>query len=216
MNVQNNMPNHCPLCSNPSTIFYQFEKRLYHQCNNCYGIFVDKALIPNRETEMLRYQKHDNDIEDEGYQKFVSPITSAIMNDFTQNHKGLDFGAGTGPVISKILKENNFLIMQYDPFFHNYPNLLESQYDYIAACEVIEHFHDPKKDFKLLKNLLHQDGKLYCMTNIYNENIDFHTWDYMSDFTHVFIYHKKTIYWIKEEFGFSDVTINDRLITYSN
>lgn len=45
---------------------------------------------------MLRYQKHNNDIEDDGYQKFVAPITTAIMKDFTQNHKGLDFGAGTG------------------------------------------------------------------------------------------------------------------------
>ena len=54
------------------------------------------------------------------------------------------------------------------------------------------------------------------MTNIYNENIDFHNWDYKNDLTHVFIYYKKTIQWIKEEFGFLDVTIEDRLITYSN
>ena len=118
------MTNLCPLCKSTGTVFYQFKKRLYHQCNNCSGIFVDKTLIPNREEEMLRYQKHDNNIEDVGYQKFVSPITSAIMNDFTQNHKGLDFGAGTGPVISKILKDNGFQIKLYDPFFHNYPNLL--------------------------------------------------------------------------------------------
>ena len=138
------------------------------------------------------------------------------MRDFTKDHKGLDFGAGTGPVISKILKDNSFNIKLYDPFFHNYPNLLEKQYDYIAACEVIEHFHNPKKEFSLLRNLLGQDGKLYCMTNVYNENIDFNTWDYKNDFTHVFIYHKNTILYINEEFGFSGITIDDRLITYSN
>lgn len=116
---------------------------------------------------MLRYQKHNNDIEDDGYQQFVSPITLAIMRDFTQNHKGLDFGAGIGPVIFKILKDQGYMIRLYDPFFHNYPNLLKAQYDYIAVCEVIEHFHDPKKEFSLLKKLLRQNGKLYCMTNIY-------------------------------------------------
>ncbi|MFC1760167.1 methyltransferase domain-containing protein, partial [Candidatus Neomarinimicrobiota bacterium] len=140
----------------------------------------------------------------------------AIMKVFSADHKGLDFGAGTGPVISKILEDNKFQIKQYDPFFYNLPSLLESQYDYIAACEVIEHFHEPKKEFSLLKDLLLQNGKLYCMTNLYNENIDFHNWDYKSDITHVFIYQKKTIEWIKEEFGFSDVTIKERLITYSN
>jgi SAM-dependent methyltransferase len=214
--VENNIKNHCPLCNSGSTVFYKFKKQLYHQCNNCFGIFVDEKLLLDKEAEMLRYKKHNNDIEDEGYQKFVSPITSAILRDFNQKHKGLDFGAGTGPIISKILKDNDFQISQYDPFFHNYPLLLEEKYDYIAACEVIEHFHEPKKEFSLLKQLLLQNGKLYCMTNIYNENIDFHNWDYKSDITHVFIYQKKTIEWIKEEFGFSDVTIKDRLITYSN
>ena len=210
------MTNLCPLCNSASTVFYQFEKQLYHQCVNCYGVFVDKKLLPGRELEILRYTKHNNDVEDEGYQEFVSPITSAIMGDFTKNTKGLDFGAGIGPVISKILKENGYLIKLYDPFFHNYPNLLEKQYDYIAACEVIEHFHDPKKDFKLLKNLLRQNGKLYCMTNIYDESIDFHNWEYKNDLTHIFFYHKKTIHWIKKKFGFSSVTIDGRLITYSN
>ena len=210
------MTNLCPLCNSPSIVFYQYNKRLYHQCGNCFGIFVDKNLILSREAEMLRYQKHNNNIDDDGYQKFVSPITSAILRNFTNNHRGLDFGAGTGPVISKILKDNDFQIMQYDPLFHNYPDLLKAQYDYIACCEVIEHFHDPKKEFSLLKKLLVPNGKLYCMTNIYNENIDFHNWDYISDPTHIFIYHKKTIHYIKEKFGFSNVTIDGRLITYFN
>jgi hypothetical protein len=214
--MQNNPTSQCPLCNGISSHFYQYKQQQYYQCSNCFGIFVDKKRLPGSETELLRYQKHNNNINDYRYQKFVSPITSAIMRDFTQNDTGLDFGAGTGPVISKILKDNSFNIKLYDPFFHNYPNLLEKQYDYIAACEVIEHFHNPKKEFSLLRNLLCQDGKLYCMTNVYNENIDFHTWDYKNDFTHVFIYHKNTILYIKEEFGFSDVTIKDRLITYSN
>jgi SAM-dependent methyltransferase len=214
--LRNNTTDLCPLCNRPSTVFYQYKDRLFHQCSNCYGIVIDKALIPSRDAEMLRYQKHNNNIEDAGYQKFVAPITSAIMRDFTQNHKGLDFGAGTGPVISKILKDSGYLIKLYDPFFHNYPNLLGSQYDYIAACEVIEHFHDPRKEFSLLKKLLYKNGKLYCMTNLYNESIDFQNWDYKSDITHVFFYHEKTIQWIKKEFGFSSVTIDGRLIIYSN
>ncbi len=216
MNGQNNLTNACPLCNNVGTVFYRYKKLLYYRCDNCYGIFIDKKLLPDRETEMLRYKQHNNNVEDDGYQKFVSPITSAIMRDFTKNHKGLDFGAGTGPIISKTLKDTDYLIKQYDPFFHNYTNLLQDKYDYIACCEVIEHFHDPKKEFSLLKKLLLKNGSLYCMTNIYDESINFHKWDYKNDPTHVFIYYKKTIHWIKEEYGFSNVKIEGRLITYFN
>lgn len=210
------MTNYCPLCNKTAVIFYQNHTQLYYQCNNCYGIFVDKKQRLDKKAEMLCYQEHNNDIEDKKYQEFVSPITSAIMRDFTQNNKGLDFGAGTGPVISKVLSDNDFQVVQFDPFFHNYPDLLNAKYDYIACCEVMEHFHNPGKEFSLLRKLLHQNGKLYCMTEIYNENINFHKWYYKNDPTHIFIYHRKTIHWIKEEFGFLNVCIEDRLISYFN
>ena len=93
---------------------------------------------------------------------------------------------------------------------------MDEKYDYIACCEVIEHFYDPKKEFALLKKLLLKRGRLYCMTEIYDQNIDFGSWYYKNDPTHVFIYHKRTIDWINTEFSFSDVNINGRLITFFN
>jgi len=97
---------------------------------------------------------HNNDVNDSGYHKFVSPIVNAVLNDFLPEHKGLDFGAGTGPVISKLLTDRNYQIKQYDPYFFNLPELLQKKYDYIVCCEVIEHFYDPDKEFQLLKSLL--------------------------------------------------------------
>ena len=141
-------------------------------------------------------------------------FTSAILNEFLPADKGLDFGAGTGPVISKILKDNGFSIVQYDPFFHNYPNLLNDKYNFIACCEVIEHFYLPKQEFELLRNLLFSGGKLFCMTDLWDKSIDFHKWYYKNDQTHVFIYTKDTIRWIQKEIGFSSVTIDDRLLTF--
>ena len=110
----------------------------------------------------------------------------------------------------------NFKIKAYDPIFHKNPKLLDEKYDYIACCEVIEHFYNPKKEFALLKKLLLKGGRLYCMTEIYDQNIDFGSWYYKNDPTHVFIYQRKTIDWINTEFGFSDVNINGRLITFFN
>ena len=54
------------------------------------------------------------------------------------------------------------------------------------------------------------------MTDLYNENIDFHNWYYKNDPTHVFIYQMNTIHWLQQEFGFADVKIDGRLITFSN
>jgi hypothetical protein len=209
------MSHNCPLCDSPSKIFYQNDDT-YYKCETCYGIFVDEKSRPDTKSEKLRYEVHENNVEDKGYQKFVSPITSSILKNFTKDDKGLDFGAGTGPVISKVLQDNGFSILQYDPYFHNYPKLLEKKYDYIACCEVIEHFYNPKKEFKLLHDLLNENAKLYCMTDLYDESIDFASWYYKNDPTHVFFYSNKTIEWIKENFGFVACSIEKRLVTFVN
>lgn len=188
---------------------------MYYQCRHCRGIFLDQASRLDRETEKLRYLNHNNDVDDVGYQQFVSPITEAVIKDFKAEDKGLDFGAGTGPVISKILTDNNFTIRQYDPFFHPYPELLNDSYDFIVCCEVIEHFHIPCNEFSLLKKLLNEGGRLYCMTDIYHQQIDFHNWYYKNDPTHVFFYHQQSLQYIKDKFGFSAVNIEGRLITFS-
>lgn len=204
--------NICPLCQTTGKNFYQEN---YFECPTCSAIFKNRHQLPDATSEKQRYEVHNNDVNNLGYQKFASPITQAILTNFTQQHTGLDFGAGTGPVISKILLDKGYNIKQYDPFFHPYPNLLEQSYDYIACCEVIEHFFHPYKEFELLKKLLNPNGKLYCMTHIYDSSIVFDDWYYKNDSTHVFIYQKETIKWIKQRFNFSSVTIEGRLITFS-
>ncbi|HAH33245.1 MAG TPA: methyltransferase, partial [Flavobacteriaceae bacterium] len=68
--------------------------------------------------EKERYLSHQNDVEDSGFQKFVSPIVRAIKANHSPKDKGLDFGAGTGPVVSKLLEDLNYKMALYDPFFH--------------------------------------------------------------------------------------------------
>jgi len=205
----------CPLCATLSDIYLN-SNSIYYRCKECCGIFAHKRDLIDLESEKEVYLQHTNDVEDKNYQKFVSPITDVILKDFTPNSEGLDFGAGTGPVLSKVLEDNGFNIKQYDPFFHNYPKLLENRYDYIASCEVIEHFHNPYKEFKLLKNMLKPDAKLYLMTEIYNNGIDFASWYYKNDPTHIFFYSKESLLWIKNEFDFKSVSINKRLVIFEN
>lgn len=175
---------------------------------------MDPALWPDREAEQSRYLEHLNDVEDARFQQFVSPITQQVKQHYLAEHHGLDFGAGHAPVITHILNQLGFTIAAYDPLFFNDGALLEQQYDYICSCEVIEHFHHPAESFSLLRARLSSGGRLFCMTEIYHEGIDFHRWNYKNDPTHVFMYHRNTISYIADKYDFKKPFIEGRLIVW--
>lgn len=205
----------CLLCnSNQTTLYYQHNRR-FHKCETCGCVFIPKSQLPKSTDEKNRYLAHQNNIEDLGFQKFVSPILNAVLKDHTKDAKGLDFGAGTGPVITKLLVEKGYKLALYDPFFHPDRNVLDTTYNFIVCCEVIEHLHTPLKEFKLLKTLLQENGTLYCMTDLLPKKEAFANWYYKNDFTHVIFYTQKSLQWIKETVGFNHVSIEGRLIVFS-
>lgn len=205
----------CPLCNHSSVAFFTTKSHQYYSCDYCKGIFMSDDDLPILADEKNRYLEHNNDINDVRYQQFVMPIVQQVVDHYTPKHRGLDFGAGTGPVISKLLTDRSYQIVQYDPFFHNYPELLLDKYDYIVACEVIEHFHQPNLEFARLKEMLKPGGRLICMTTIYHPGIDFKTWYYKNDPTHVFFYHSDTLQFIQKTYGFSELQIFNNLIVLS-
>jgi len=207
------MEEKCPLCNTKSPMFYEDRQR-YCRCPECRAVFVVEEDLPQRDEERQRYEMHDIDTEDEGYRTFVSPITEAIQKDFTATHKGLDFGAGRSAIIAVVLRESGYDVLNYDPYFHNYPQYLQAEYDYISSCEVIEHFYKPYREFKRLREMLREGGRLYLMTDMYDER-DFASWYYKNDPTHVFLYTKETFAWIKEHFGFKKLEIEKRFIQFS-
>lgn len=204
----------CPLCNSTSTLFCEKPKHLFYKCDTCEGIFRPQHTFLTAEEEKAHYEKHNNDVFDERYQNFVSPIVNAVLQDFSPEAKGLDFGSGTGPVIAKMLTDKGYQVQNYDLFFANDVSLLNQKYDYVSCCEVMEHFHQPYKEFELLKSLLLPKGKLYCKTEVFNNQKPFENWYYKDDFTHVFIYQPKTLEWIKTEFHFSNVIIKEKLIVF--
>jgi 2-polyprenyl-3-methyl-5-hydroxy-6-metoxy-1,4-benzoquinol methylase len=113
-----------------------------------------------------------------------------------------------------MLTDQGYTINTFDPFFDNNPDTLELNYDYIVSCEVMEHFHQPYKEFSSLKKMLKEDGALFLKTDIYTDDIDFHAWYYKSDETHVIFYHPATLDWMKQEFGFQKLGIDGRHITF--
>ncbi|PKL44474.1 MAG: methyltransferase [Candidatus Riflebacteria bacterium HGW-Riflebacteria-2] len=202
----------CPLCGTASQNFF---RQQYFGCPECGGIFMIPHLRLSPAKEKARYETHNNDVTNPGYQKFVEPIVSAVLSDFSPEQRGLDFGAGPGPVISCLLHEKGFNIVQYDPFFADKPELLQQKYDYIVCCEVIEHFYQPAAEFRRLRELLVDGGRLFCMTMLYDEQIDFARWFYKNDETHVFFYRAQTLAWIERNLGFRNLQIKDRLIDFT-
>lgn len=203
----------CTLCDSKLT---DRVGQKYFACGTCDAKLMDRKFWSSKKQEKKHYESHNNDINDLRYQKFTSPISNYVLKNFTTDSLGLDFGSGTGPVISKVLKDSGYQIFQYDPFFAVDPAALQNQYDFIVSCEVIEHFYNPNKEFETLKKLLKPNGKLICMTLLYKEGIDFENWYYKNDPTHVFFYSEKTVDFIRNKFNFESFELfGDRMVVWN-
>lgn len=199
----------CPLCLTTAKFFRQFDNKVYYECPQCKAVFLDTKDQPKEQKELARYQLHQNDVHDLGYQNFVKPLVHAIQTDFSPHDEGLDFGCGPGPVATKLLRDKDYQMKVYDPYFFDIPENLDTKYDFIICCEVIEHFYQPRKEFAFLYDLLKPQGKLYAKTSLIDSKIKtyFDNWDYKNDPTHVFFYATETLNWIKNEFGFANLQL---------
>ena len=205
----------CPLCLNTSLDEYEtIASILYLQCVDCESVFKRPEDFPTPVEEKNRYLEHNNDVDNAGFQAFVSPIVNSVFKSIPKFAVGLDFGAGTGPVAAKLLEEKGYKVHLYDPFFHPNKDVLNTTYDFIICCEVIEHFHTPTNEFRLLRKLLKSGGSLFCMTDFLPHQSAFKNWYYKNDQTHVIFYSEKSVKWIQSNLGFSKVVIEDRLIVF--
>lgn len=204
------MKYNCPLCQeDTSRVYFNYQKSdkifKYLQCNNCLLIFMDKNTLLEPTVESLRYQHHKNDIRTSGYEKFLRELINPILEQVDKTSVGLDYGSGPYPMLSEIIKEDGYKIEIYDPFFANDKSKLVKSYDYITCCEVAEHFYNPNKEFKRLKNMLRINGILGIRTGILTKDINFESWYYKEDDTHVVFYTPESIKWICEHFHFQNI-----------
>lgn len=205
----------CSLCNCNTREFDVSNERVFVQCSSCKAILLLPEFFISPQEEKFRYSLHNNDVSDPRYIKFVNPIVDSIKKDFKPDALGLDFGCGTGPVITSELRKLGFEMNLYDPYFHPQKKVLEETYDFIVCCEVMEHFKDPLAEFRLLRFMLNDQAKLYCKTAIWDESIGFKDWHYKNDLTHVIFYNRETLKWIKENLNFSNLEVFDDHIVFS-
>ncbi len=213
-----NTTNLCPLCKTTSTEYYCSPKKRekYYSCPNCGGVFLAPFFLLSRDDEKTRYLKHQNSDVNNGYLEFIAPVVNYVMEATADTSLGLDFGSGPIPVISDLLRKRGRAINQFDLYFYPDELVLKQRYDYIMACEVVEHFREPFKEFANLRNMLKSDAFLVISTSLLEDQIDFSKWHYVRDPTHIFFYRIKTVEWIEREFKFkSSRILSNRLVVFN-
>jgi hypothetical protein len=194
----------CPLCLAADTAsFFEDDGRAYRACRGCDLRFLDPASRPTPEAERARYLLHQNDVHDPGYRAFVRPLFDAICGRVPPGAEGLDFGCGRASALGNMLSGAGYAVSGFDPFFAPDRASLARTYDFVAACEVIEHVFAPHAELERLRALLRPAGWLGLMTLLWTPDVDFARWHYRRDATHVAFYSPATFQWIAARFGFA-------------
>ena len=205
----------CLLCSTPAQLYHTHTKRnnqQYYRCPECHSVAMHPRHYLTREEEKARYLTHNNNIDDPDYQNFVRPVIRAVTTHTKIHYHGLDYGAGTGPVITKMLREKGYSMTTYDPFFIPNFEALNLTYDFIVCCEVAEHFHQPQLEFSRFSQILNPGGLLVIKTELLTPDIDFTRWYYINDPTHTLFYSYDGIRHILNQHNFMLLTISPRMV----
>lgn len=181
--------------------FLEDAARHYIRCCSCQLIFVPSIYWLNAEDERATYDLHENAADDQGYRRFLSRLTTPLLEKLPPQQHGLDFGCGPGPALPIIFEELGHHMDLYDPFYAENPSVFNATYDFICATEVVEHLRDPNQVFTTLFTLLRQGGWLGIMTKRVSDRYDFRNWHYIRDMTHICFYHRSTFVYIAQRFN---------------
>lgn len=192
----------CPLCMTrqENRVISGPDLRKYYLCAHCSLIFVDPCHFLSPEKEQQHYVTHENHLENEGYVRFLKQILDPMLPYLDSKMRGLDYGCGPGPTLSKLIKQHGIACDDYDPFFANVP--LHPPYDFMLATECLEHFHRPADEMKRISAWLKPGGLLGVMTEHWTHIEQLKSWYYAKDPTHVCFYHASTLDYLCQQFGF--------------
>jgi len=182
--------------------FFEDKVRRYLRCESCNLICVPTEFHLSIADEKSVYDLHENSPSDDGYRHFLKrlfePVNEIASKEFGKPSHGLDFGSGPGPTLSGMFEEAGHSMQTYDPFYANNESVLNQQYDFVTATEVIEHFRQPGTDLQKLWALVKPGGVLGLMTKLALDQDAFSRWHYKNDPTHVAFYSRETMAWLAQ------------------
>lgn len=200
----------CPLCGDDQSKLFSARKRRLTKCIQCHLVFSDPADRSSPDKLRERYLLHQNSIEDKGYCEFLSRAIDLAMPFLPSGARGLDYGCGPTPTLSKLLQARGYSVTDYDPLF--FGATLAGPYDFIFSTECFEHFDEPKHEITKIVKLLKPGGVLTIMTELWDAGTDFDSWHYTSDPTHVSFYAKETLATIAETFSLKQLASDGKRV----
>ena len=198
----------CPLCGTAEGRQFYRDSRDYYRCPVCYLVFVPPNQFLSPQEERAQYDQHENLPDDPRYRRFLGRLCDPLVERVAPNSCGLDFGAGPGPTLSVMLEEAGHSMEIFDPFYAPESKLLQRQYDFITATEVVEHLHHPRKELDRLWTCLKPSGLLGIMTKRVIDQEFFSSWHYKSELTHVCFFSMETFRWL-ETHWYAKMTVLD-------
>lgn len=206
----------CTLCLSQALNFFSDRKRQFFRCQQCDLIFAAPDSHLTAENEKQIYDYHENSVDDPRYRRFLSQLTEPLLEKLTPGMQGLDFGCGPGPAINLMLQEQGMSVALYDIFYFPDPLTLATQYDFVTASEVVEHFNRPGDDWPTLMKLLKPGAWLGVMTWLYqySDDDEFSRWSYKNDPTHVSFYTPDTMRWLASWLNLELEFVSERVILF--
>lgn len=187
----------CPLCAAPkSKLFLHDPERDYYHCQTCDLVFVPSDFFLDPDSEKKRYDQHQNSPEDAGYRDFLNRLMQPLIQKVPKGSRGLDFGAGPGPTLEGMLREAGYEMDIFDLYYAPEEDMLQRNYDFITATEVVEHLREPGVELDRLWDCLRPGGWLGIMTSLRPVRELFERWYYKNDPTHICFYSRKTFEWL--------------------
>jgi len=189
----------CNLCGAGETVpFWQDKRREFLRCRTCGLVFVPSHHVLSAEEEKKRYDHHQNSPEDADYVRFLGRLAAPLRERIAPGSRGFDFGSGPTPVLSRLFEGMGHAMRTFDRYYAPDPTAFEQQYDFISACEVLEHLQDPGRELERLWSCLKPGGWLGVMTKTLVDAEAFPRWHYKDDPTHICFYSGKTFSWLAE------------------
>lgn len=186
----------CPLCAaREPAPFCSDRRRSYLRCGICSLVFVPPRFHLSREAERAEYDLHQNRLEDTGYRRFLSRLAQPLARRLAPGARGLDFGCGPAPALASLLRDRGFDVSVYDSFYAPDESVLQGDFDFVCATEVVEHLHAPGAVLDTLWGLLRPGGHLGVMTKLVIDREAFSRWHYKNDPTHVCFFSEATWCW---------------------
>ncbi len=193
----------CHICDKPTESFIHEKTNItYYHCNACEYIFKTPECYQDFSTQKERYNLHENDENDEGYQAYFQRFLDFTLPLVGKPNISLDFGCGRSSLLASLLEKEGINCDYYDPIYHPITLNDSKKYELIVSTEVFEHLHQPRVVFEYLLERLEEGGYLALQTQFHPNDVEaFKKWYYHQDPTHIVFFTAQTFRILCEIYG---------------